>query len=52
MNKDLDRSLKTRIGKDYNNPTEEMIRRRLGTLNMEVPCENSVKVLKQLKKIN
>ena len=41
--------LKTRSEKDYNRVTVQMIRQRFATLNMKVPCENTVQILKQLE---
>ena len=50
MNKDQDQFLKIRSDEDYNNLTEEMICQRFTTLNMEVPSENPLQVLKQLER--
>ena len=50
MNKDQDQFLKIRSDEDYNNLTEEMICQRFTTLNMEIPSENPLQVLKQLER--
>lgn len=50
MNNDQDQFLRISSDVEYDNLSEEMIRQRFERLDMEVPCENSLQVLKKLEK--
>ena len=50
MNKDQGQFLKIRSDEDKNNLTEGMICKRFTTLNLEVPSEKPLHVLKQLER--
>lgn len=47
INNDQDQFRRISSDVEYENLSEEMIRLRFERLNMEVPCENSVQVLKK-----
>lgn len=46
INNDQDQFRRISSDVEYENLSEEMIRLRFERLNMEVPCENSLQVLK------
>lgn len=47
INNDQDQFRRISSNVEYKNLSEEMIRLRFERLNMEVPCENSLQVLKK-----
>lgn len=47
INNDQDQFRRISSDVEYENLSEEMIRLRFERLNMEVPCENSLQVLKK-----
>ena len=50
MNKDQDQFFKIGSGEDNNNLTERMICQRFTNINLEVPSENPLHILKQLER--
>lgn len=50
INNDQDQFRRISSDVEYDNLSEEMIRLRFERLNMEVPCEHSLQVLKKYEK--